>query len=236
MSPEERLEVLDAFAVQIGSAASKEWIDDRLIEALRAASEDPSKRDQHLRLAELFFAARELWLKRAAASAPASPQPPNAHVPPDLAAQAELIARDDLRGKINMETRLFDQAKAYEQIIIGLGYGAILALWATMSSKLPAREMLVCGSMIGASLLIYVVFHIAQLVWSSFWQLRVNQTFSSLPTYVERNRRWDEVQVERLAAMRWSLWAWMVLFPLQPFLGVGGALGLIFAAISALMP
>ncbi len=86
---------------------------------------------------------------RIGSSGPLTPSTP----PPDCEKAAQLI------------TSNFDKMQAYSKVIIGLGYGALLAIWSGTQRSLTQRSRIASGLLILISILAYILFEIGQMLW-----------------------------------------------------------------------
>ncbi|MGH6955046.1 MAG: hypothetical protein ACREEW_00090 [Caulobacteraceae bacterium] len=157
---------LEGLALRVARTAPVPFIDPALLALLDLAVRDEANRPVLMRAILALAEARErLSAARASPALRTSTPEPDAELaspyPPDAERRARLRALALLRSP--------------GPLVVGLGYGAILTLCATgaaASGKTPKAETLLLGALILASLILYVGFHGAALVWINLWRRR----------------------------------------------------------------
>ena len=221
-SPDDRarLEALEVFARLISIAAGGPWIDNQISQI----NAELAKPNANATLLNYLLATLQHARQGVPVPAAATPQ------------DEEVIAQRKLIEEVLLDERSNDRMKSWEQLIIGLGYGAFFALWSTMGSKLPRNEILVSGVSMGVSLLLYISLHLFVMVWHQTWQIRANKAASDQKlSFSQRLISFRTMQFERYEGSQILLIAWRILFPLQVIFGFFGALGLVFTAVSAVI-
>jgi len=138
---------------------------------------------------------------------------------------------DVVREKIiGLHKELYGAGATYENVVIVLGYGAFFAIWAATAPHLPRVAVLVAGALIGTSVLLYVVFQIAQLTWRILATARFAPVIRSGAVGDDflRLYRAVEVDVERQGQL--FMLAWPFIFLPSLITGVSAALMIIGSA------
>jgi hypothetical protein len=221
----ERLRTLEVFAGLIAGAAGAPWLDAKLAEASAALpTATPQTKGVIERLTAILQTGRQ--------QVQTPPQQP-----PQPTPENEVEARRQLIDEAIIDDRTFDRAKSYEQLIIGLGYGAFFALWGTIASKIPRSEALISAGLMGVSLVCYLGFHVWLMVWAQTWQLRINEATSRAElNFSGRLTEFRKLQFERYSKSKGFLFVWRILFPIQVIFGFLGALAVIYSAFAAALP
>jgi hypothetical protein len=145
----------------------------------------------------------------------ASPQPPL----PSLSTQA------DLEKAAQIITSNFERMQSYSKVIIGLGYGALLAIWSGTKQVLPERLLVTSGLLIVLSMLAYILFEVGQMIvysWMSFrWSHSVNT--KGLPMALADARKREEKVHAPLVRV------WLITLVIAVLTGFGAAGILIYS-------
>ncbi len=230
---EERIRALEEFAARISTATNLGWIDQQLLELIQTAGDEAPAHPETQQLISILATGRQrIQAGQATAGAQPQPQAPQSPpaAPPAQDSAREEVARQKLIEVAVLEERTMDRAKSYEQLIVGLGYGAILALWAGVAHDIPRWDALLSAALVGASLLIYIGYHLYTLVWLTIWQRRMQDVANLQLPPTQTLALWNEKNAQRWTSSRRFLGVWMIVFPIEVILAFAGAIDLIVTA------
>jgi len=121
--------------------------------------------------------------------------------------------------------QMFEKATAYENVILVAGYAGFFALWSAVAGEMPRSTTLWSVGLMGVSLVVYVAFHIAQMVTRAVFQFRMMAVVARKLNDPDFHDIWAEQMQKPQRANSIVLMAWpVVLFFSVPTGLVGGGL------------
>ena len=136
-----------------------------------------------------------------------------------------VLSQSDFEKFCKMITSNFERMQSYSKVIITLGYGALLAIWSTTKPVLSERSLIWSGLLLVLSILAYVIFEVAQMIfyaWMSWKWADTTAKKGLLVALAEAEQRED-----RWRAPQWR--SWFVTLVIAVLTGFGAAGILIYA-------
>lgn len=124
---------------------------------------------------------------------------------------------------------LYDKASAYVALIIGLGYVGFFAIWGWVNPFLSRWEILTTASLLGFSLLVFIVWEIYAMFNISMQQRRLAKIILATPENFVAIEK-EQKEAEATAAARLSM-VWPVMFISSTLPGVLGGVILLIGCI-----
>jgi len=138
-----------------------------------------------------------------------------------------------LRDLKELQTSFFDKSSAYTKVILGLGYGAFFTVWAGTKQHLSARQAIVSALLMLVSLLLYILFEIAQTMIMSYLAIELTRAISVPTSNAALSiQRYKDQSIKLTLPL---LSVWKIVFPLTLVTGLGGASVLIYAFVTSLL-
>lgn len=118
----------------------------------------------------------------------------------------------DVRDKlISLHSDAYSSAAAYDNGVILAGYVAFFALWAGSAEDVSQLARLVTVSLMGASLMFYMAWHIIQMLTRQRYEWKLAEAFNFATDPERFNRMWTETsQEQQIATARlMRFWPWI---------------------------
>lgn len=126
---------------------------------------------------------------------------------------------------------LFDQAKAYSQVVLGIGYVSIFASWAFTKDFLSKNEVFWSALLVSLSIFVFVIFEVLSMFLTSRTLLGVAEAVQNPAQFsaILEKRRKADAKLFKGYARSW-VWCWAF----SVLTGVGSAFILLGAFIGHL--
>ena len=114
--------------------------------------------------------------------------------------------------------------RAFDRLMIAAAFGALLALWIPVAPHLPHRAMLLGVGLIGAALIIFILWQIIQILAVQAGdgrRLKIIRQNLDPEAFIPAFARAEEA-AQRASA--WTMAAWPFVFLLAALAGLAGAL------------
>ena len=120
---------------------------------------------------------------------------------------------------------IYSGAAAYDNGVILAGYVAFFALWSGVTIDVSALCRLATVAFMGVSLMLYMSWHILQMVTRQRYEFKFADAFNYSNDAVRFNREWNEIaQQQNIATARlMRFWPW-IFIPCVALGFLGGAL------------
>lgn len=136
---------------------------------------------------------------------------------------ADLTTREFYDAALNFQAKALEQSSTYNQVIILAGYAAFFAVWSTMADEVPRWAMLLSGASIIVSVIVYVGWTIAGMVFMKTFHEDMAKAIGLGPEgFLARVQSAES----RMLARRPKLMRWWA-----PVVIISGGLGLVAASV-----
>lgn len=136
-----------------------------------------------------------------------------------------------LKELMAFQNSLFDKASSYTRLVLGIAYAGFFAAWSGSKSYLGPKALLWSALLIVISLLLYLLFEIAQTAVISFISIDCAKAVASGAELGEQLTKFGN----RATALSKPLHTiWFLTFPASLVTGLAGAVVLIGSFIAAL--
>lgn len=137
-----------------------------------------------------------------------------------------------LKELAEFQASMLDKASTYTKVIMGLGYGGFFAAWSGSKAHLPPGLLLSSALFMTVSLLLYILFEVAQTMILSYLSINFAKTVNDpdadmYGALIDFRKRASSLTNPLLTA-------WKVVFPLCVFTGLTGAGILIYSFVVGL--
>jgi hypothetical protein len=79
---------------------------------------------------------------------------------------------------LSFQSKSFDQSSSYNQVVVLAGYAAFFAVWSAVSDKVSEWVVLTCGGLIILSVMVYVAWTVANMIFLSTYQHEMSAKLS----------------------------------------------------------
>lgn len=142
------------------------------------------------------------------------------------------VIRDRL---IQYHGDVYGFASAYDNGIIIAGYAAFFTLWVGVNAELSPLCRLVTVALMSASLLLYMAWHILQMMVRQTYEFRKANLFQFAQDAERFNTAWVEVEKKATIAQGRILLLWPWVFVPCVALGLAGGITLSYNALAAIL-
>ncbi len=152
--------------------------------------------------------------------------------PPQPIIQAPATAEQLAAAQEKLLTATFDQAKAYSQIVLGIGYVSIFAAWSFTREFLTRDQILWSALLASLSIFVFVLFEVLSMFVSSKTLLVVAEAASRPQEFnsILLSHQAGQMRLMSIYARCWA-WCWGFSF----LTGVSSALILLGAFVGHLL-
>lgn len=140
--------------------------------------------------------------------------------------------RNLVRLKVQHASEVYGFASTYDNAIVVAGYAAFFGLWAGVSKDVTTTCRTATAALMGASLTLYVVWHIAQMLNRQRFELRQADAFELQDDPDAFLAEWEAIKKQREASWVTLIRYWRPIFTLCVAFGMAGAATLVWNAIA----
>lgn len=143
-------------------------------------------------------------------------------MPPVQPASAE---QDLILSRLmRIQESLYDKGLTYSQVILGLGYAGLLAVWVGTKEYLEPRFVVWSALLVTISVLAYVLFEVTQMIYLTSLGLALNKSMSrSKGNYSHALDEYARSE-QRMKGVLLLVWAVVLAIALPTGLGAAGVL------------
>lgn len=137
-----------------------------------------------------------------------------------------------IKAQERLLTATFDQARAYSQVVLGIGYVSIFASWGFTKEYLTRGEVLWSALLACISLVFFVMFDVFTTFMASRSILNLASAIDNPTQYLQK------VEEKKLRDMRWRkiyTRTWVVCWPVSFVSGIASAAILLKAFVTHLL-
>lgn len=145
-------------------------------------------------------------------------------------AHAELV-RD---RAIKYAADVYGHASAYDNAIVIAGYAAFFALWAGVAEDVSRNCRLVTATLMGVSLLLYITWHVMQMLTRQRFEFARAETFAFADDAVRFNAEWEKIEQRQAIAQQQVMRFWLPIFVPTLALGIIGGLTLAYNTLATM--
>ena len=149
-----------------------------------------------------------------------------------LKAEAEEKVRDRL---ITLSSETYGHAAAYDNAVIIAGYAAFFALWSGVASDITPTARLVTVALMGVSLVLYITWHMIQMLTRQYWDRKLAATFAHVGNPMTFDQLYLAADQKRGIALQRTLRFWPYIFVPSLAFGLGGAVTLSYNALAVVL-
>lgn len=132
----------------------------------------------------------------------------------------------DIQKVADMVSSTFEKANAYSKVIVGLGYGALLAIWSGTKQVLPQRLLIASGLLVMVSLVVYVLYEVGQMAVNTWGYAKWHSDVEAGGLSVALRRNGD--RQKKLVRPLFKIWVVALIISLLTGLGAAGILAYAF--------
>ncbi|CAN5256613.1 hypothetical protein BH10PSE1_BH10PSE1_34560 [soil metagenome] len=111
------------------------------------------------------------------AASPSEERPESARARPSFQIKAPSPTHREMSERLDqlyqLSFQMFEKATAYENVVLVAGYAGFFALWSSVVKDIPPVIRFWSVGLMGISLVVYVLFHIAQMTTRAVFQYRM---------------------------------------------------------------
>jgi hypothetical protein len=122
---------------------------------------------------------------------------------------------------IEIQSKLFDKAVAYSNLIMLGGYAGAFAIWSYTKPQLPERANIIVAFLLGISLAVFIFFEVFKMATNARHFLRVTNDLKTATTPKDFLDKWKFIEVDEAKASLIATRVWA----LNLIICVGTALG-----------
>jgi hypothetical protein len=134
---------------------------------------------------------------------------------------------------IQTQEQTFQKAEAYSKTIITLGYAGLFALWAFVKDHLSPRAIVLTATLVGFSLLIYIIWEVALMFQRAWTNHQFNKALKESPS--NPGKAINDFNEQTRANQVRDTKLWLVVLALTVGPGFGGAIILLYNCFAALI-
>ncbi len=121
--------------------------------------------------------------------------PPNVGpVPPADKVEANELAAAYRNTVIEIQSKLFDRAAAYSNLIMLGGYAGAFTIWANTKAQLSPKANVAVATLLGVSLVVFVLYQVVKMLGHLWHFQRVRRLLSDNLTLPEFFAKYNELQ------------------------------------------
>jgi hypothetical protein len=128
---------------------------------------------------------------------------------------------------------IFKNAQAYDTVVTGLGYAAFFGLWLRVATDISMGARAASVSLMGISLILYMTWHVLQMLDRSRFDIQVAETFSLADDPDAFFERIAKIERDRALSAGRLMTLWRPLFSGAVLTGAAAAAVLIWKAVMA---
>jgi hypothetical protein len=153
-----------------------------------------------------------------------------------LAAEAEEREAEKVRDRlIALSSEAYGHAAAYDNAVVVAGYAAFFALWSGVANDITPTARLITVALMGASLVLYITWHMIQMLTRQYWDRALGATFAHVGNPMTFDQLYLEVDQKRGIALQRTLRFWPYIFVPSLAFGMGGAVTLSYNALAVVL-
>lgn len=153
-----------------------------------------------------------------------------------LAAEAQEREAEKVRDRlIALSSETYGHAAAYDNAVVVAGYAAFFALWSGVSNDITPMARLMTVVLMGTSLVLYVSWHMIQMLTRQYWDRALAATFAHVRNPMTFDELYLKVDQERGIALQRTLRFWPYIFVPSLAFGLAGAVTLTYNALAVVL-
>lgn len=129
---------------------------------------------------------------------------------------------------------MYGHASAYDNAIIIAGYAAFFALWAGVAEDVSRNCRLVTVALMGVSLLLYITWHVMQMLTRQRFESARANTFAFSDDATRFNAEWERIDQQHSIAQMKVMRFWLPIFVPTLGLGIIGGMTLAYNALATM--